>query len=155
MLKILIVEDTPERQEILKRLCKDHAWVLVQTARRAISLLNAYGFDLIWLDYDLAGKEKGEAVAAVIRSGANRRAKVVVHSMNSPGARRILELLPEADLIPLSKITRDNATFKRTRGELARGASLDWRLVFAEPGSGRRTVRPCNKPEEGPLHGRD
>ena len=50
MLKILIVEDQPERQEILKQLCRHHAWVLAHTAARACRLIEAYEFDLIFLD---------------------------------------------------------------------------------------------------------
>ena len=53
-LRILIVEDTPERQEVLTSLCKEHAWIMVHTAPRALKLLEAYDFDLIFLDYDLA-----------------------------------------------------------------------------------------------------
>ena len=34
LLRILIVEDTPTRQEVLTRLCTDHAWILAHTARR-------------------------------------------------------------------------------------------------------------------------
>ncbi len=66
VLRIFIVEDTPARQEVLTRLCKDHAWVLVHSARRAISLVHAYEFDLIFLDYDLAGPGKGDAEAAAL-----------------------------------------------------------------------------------------
>jgi hypothetical protein len=95
-------------------------------------LLEAYTFDLIWLDSDLAGEEKGSTVAAAIISGANRHALVIVHSMNSPAASRIRHLLPDAELIPLSKITSNNETFKRTRDELAKIAAIDWRFVFGE-----------------------
>lgn len=59
VLRILIVEDTRERHELLKSLFREHAWILVHTAARAITLVRAYNFDLISLDYDLAGREKG------------------------------------------------------------------------------------------------
>jgi CheY-like chemotaxis protein len=130
VVRILIVEDTPARQEILTRLCKDHAWVLAPTARRAITLLGSYDFDLVFLDYDLAGPEKGDPVAVALAQGRNRAARVIVHSMNAGGARKISEILPQADLVPLSKMTRNNATFKRLQAELARGANLDWQGVF-------------------------
>jgi hypothetical protein len=60
LLRILIVEDTPERQEWLTGLYRDHAWVLVHTAVRAVRLVNAYDFDLISLDYNLAGPANGD-----------------------------------------------------------------------------------------------
>src|SRR5215472_15565563 len=63
VLRILIVEDTPERQGWLTGLYREHAWVLVHTAARADRLLNAYDFDLISLDYNLAGPDNGAAVA--------------------------------------------------------------------------------------------
>jgi hypothetical protein len=126
------VEDTPARQEALTWLCKDHAWVLVHTARRAISLTQAYEFDLIFLDYDLAGPEKGDTVAAAIALSPNRKARVIVHAMNAAGAQKIQALLPQADLMPLSRMTKDNATFKRLRAQLARGVDIDWRSIFRE-----------------------
>jgi CheY-like chemotaxis protein len=133
-LRILIVEDTPARQEALTWLCKDHAWVLVHTARRAITLAQAFEFDLIFLDYDLAGPDKGDTVAAMIAQSPNREAKVIVHAMNAAGAQKIQALLPQADLVPLSRMTKDNATFKRLRAQLARGADIDWRSIFQGEG---------------------
>jgi CheY-like chemotaxis protein len=132
ILRILIVEDTPERQAILQRLSKDHAWILVNTAARAVRLLESYPFDLIFLDYDLAGEARGDRVAEAIRRSKNARAKVIVHSQSAPGAKRIAAILPQADLVPLSKITRNNATFRRLREEAGRGADVDWGYVFSD-----------------------
>jgi CheY-like chemotaxis protein len=129
-LRILIMEDTPARQEVLTRLCKDHAWVLAHTARRAITLIHAYEFDLIFLDYDLAGPERGDAVAAAIAQSPNLHSKVIVHAMNAAGAKKIQALLPQADLVPLSKITKDNVTFKRLKAQLAKGVDIDWQSIF-------------------------
>lgn len=129
-LRVLIVEDTPDRQKTLVRLYREHAWVLVNTARRAISLLDAYTFDLISLDYDLAGPEKGDLVAAHICNSASAQALVIVHSMNARGAQRIVAELPDAAAVPLSKITRDNGTFNRLRSQLRDGVDVDWQAVF-------------------------
>jgi CheY-like chemotaxis protein len=129
-LRILIVEDTQTRQEALIRLCKDHAWVLVHTGRRAITLIRAYEFDLIFLDYDLAGLEKGDTVAEALAHSPNRETKVIVHAMNAIGAKKIQALLPRADLVPFSRMTKDNATFKRFRDQLAKGVKIDWQSIF-------------------------
>jgi CheY-like chemotaxis protein len=130
VLRILIIEDTPTRQEVLKQLCKDHAWIMAHTARGAISLAQAYEFDLIFLDYDLAGSEKGDAVAATIAQSPNRDVRVIVHAMNAAGAQKIQALLLQADLVPLSKMTKDNATFKQLKAQLAGGADIDWQPIF-------------------------
>jgi hypothetical protein len=99
--------------------------------------LEAYDFDLISLDYDLAGPAKGEEIAAIIPETRNGNARVLIHSMNDVGAKRIMELLPKAEFVPISKITRDNATFKRAREELWRGLDIDWGYIF----SGRREIK--------------
>jgi CheY-like chemotaxis protein len=130
-LRVLIVEDTPERQEWLQGLYREHAWVLVHTAARAVRLLNAYDFDLISLDYNLAGPNNGGAVAEAIAASRNARTPVLVHSMNPRGAGRLGELLPHASCIPVGRIVRTNATVKRVREALRRGVPADWQsLVF-------------------------
>jgi len=129
-LRILIVEDTPERQEILQSLFKDHAWVLVHTTDRAIRLLSVYDFDLISLDFDLSGDKKGDEVAAFISCSRNSKTKVIVHSMNPQGAAKISEFLPNAVHVPLSKMTKTNRAFKRIREELSKGVGINWTFVF-------------------------
>ena len=77
LLRILIIEDTADRQELLQSLYREHAWVRVHTAARAICLLRAYDFDLISLDYNLAGQDTGEAVALALENGRQYRSKKV------------------------------------------------------------------------------
>lgn len=88
-LKILIVEDCRDRQKVLKNLFKDQAWVLVNTAQRAIRLIEVYDFDMIALDYDLDGEDKGDKVAGFIKQSRNAHTKVLVHSMNVQGVEQI------------------------------------------------------------------
>jgi CheY-like chemotaxis protein len=126
ILRILIVEDTPERQEWLTGLYRDHAWVLVHTAARAVQLVNAYEFDLISLDYNLAGPANGDAVAESIAASRNARTPVLVHSMNPRGARRLAELLPHAQCVPAGSLVRTNAVAKRIRETLRGGVPVDW-----------------------------
>jgi len=129
-LKILIVEDSLERQKILKNLYKDHAWILVNTARRAIRLIEVYDFDIITLDYDLDGEDRGDKIADFIKRSRNANSKVLVHSMNVQGVTLIQEHLPDSIAIPFSKIIRDNQTFKRFREEVNKGVDIDWKYVF-------------------------
>ena len=112
ILRILLVEDQVDRQEILKKLCKKHAWVLAHTAQRACRLLQAYDFDLIFLDYDLAGSTKGDEVAKCLVD-LKKAPSLVIHSMSSIGAEKISKIYPSAKWIPISKIIKDNASFKK------------------------------------------
>jgi len=129
-MRILILEDTPERQKILRQLYKDHAWVLVHTAARAITLLAAFQFDVVSLDYNLAGEATGDEVARHIRDGANRQARVVVHSMNPKGRSRISELLPHATILPVASMVTSNKRFKRLRRALEQGPEFDWSFAL-------------------------
>ncbi len=129
-LKVLIVENTPERQTTLKSLFKDHAWVLVNTARRAKTLLDVYDFDLILLDFDLDGPDTVEDIARHIIDSRNAGSKVWIHSMNAQGTEKIKHFLSAATAVPYSKITRDNLTFKQLKAELENGVSVDWACVF-------------------------
>lgn len=129
-MRVLIVEDTPERRQILQNLFRDHAWVATNTARRAKVLLEAFDFDIVCLDYDLAGTEKGDQVATFLKESRNQGAQVVIHSQNRPGAERILDVLPLASLVPISRMIKDNETFKRLRAELRQGSVIDWELVL-------------------------
>jgi CheY-like chemotaxis protein len=130
MLRVLIVEDTPERQEWLTGLYREHAWVLVHTAARAVRLVNAFQFDLISLDYNLAGPDNGDAVAAAIANSPNARTPVLVHSMNPRGAGRLAELLPHAQCVPAGSLVKSNAIAKRIRESLRRGVPADWAALI-------------------------
>jgi CheY-like chemotaxis protein len=129
VLRILIVEDTPERQEWLTGLYKEHAWVLVHTAARAVRLVNAYDFDLISLDYNLAGPDNGSAVAEAISRSRNANTAVLVHSMNPRGAARLAELLPRAVCVPVGSLVKTNAIARRVREALRRGVPADWQAL--------------------------
>lgn len=129
-LKILIIEDSLERQQILKNLYKDHAWILVNTARRAIRLLEVYDFDIISLDYDIDGEERGDKIADFIVRSRNANSKVLVHSMNVQGVAHIQEYLPNSIAVPISKIIRNNQTFKRFREAINKDLDIDWSYVF-------------------------
>jgi DNA-binding NarL/FixJ family response regulator len=103
---------------------------LAHTGRRAITLLNAYDFDVISLDYNLRGELSGADVAEAIADSRNKEARIVVHSMNHRGAERIAQILPQAALFPVSRMARSNQAFKRLRSKLDElGAGFDWRSL--------------------------
>lgn len=127
-LRVLIVEDTEERQQILTSLYRAHAWILVYTGRRALSLLDAYDFDIISLDYNLRGDLTGADVSRAISCSRNKDARIVIHSMNVKGAGQIAKILPQAVHFPVSKMARSNQAFKHLRNKIDElGAAYDWR----------------------------
>ena len=130
VLRVLIVEDTPERQKFLQSLFREHAWVQVHTAARAARLVNAFEFDLIALDYDLAGPQKGVEVAKAISTSRNANTPVLVHAMNSVGALKISEILPHAVLVPIASLMKSNAVVKRIRRALRKGVPSDWQKLL-------------------------
>jgi CheY-like chemotaxis protein len=127
VLRVLIVEDTKERQEILVSLYKNHAWILVNTAARAIRMLQAYQFDIVSLDYNLDGELTGKAVAEAIPQSQNQNTRLIVHSMNPKGVTKIAELLPSAICYPVYRMTRTNQIFKTIRSRIdLLGADYGW-----------------------------
>jgi CheY-like chemotaxis protein len=129
-LRVLLVENTPKRQEILRSLYQDHGWVMAPTAARAIRLLETYHFDLVSLDFKLAGAEQGEDLASFISRSLNGKTKVIVHSTDGKKADLIFARIPQADIVPLSRIKKSHAVLGRFRQELSRGADIDWDFVF-------------------------
>jgi|SRR5260221_1446260 len=127
LLRVLIVEDTEERQKVLTNLYRAHAWVLVNTALRAIAMVKAYEFDIISLDYNLRGDLDGNEVANAILHSQNSKARVVIHSMNPRGANELSQILPSAVQYPVSKMIRSNKVFKHLKDEIDRlGISFSW-----------------------------
>ena len=125
ILRVLIVEDTPERQKILTELFRDHAWILVNTAARAIRLLKVYEFDVVSLDYNIGGELLGLAVARHIRN-ERIQTRVIIHSMNPQGRKQMLTVLPEAVELPVASMVKTNKRFKILREELKKGKDFNW-----------------------------
>ena len=126
-LRVLIIEDTEERQKILTSLYRSHAWILVHTGHRAVNLLNAYDFDIVSLDYNLAGEINGAEVARILSQSHNQNARIIIHSLNPKGVEQILKIIPHAISYPVSKMVRSNQKFKYLRSKIDElGAAFDW-----------------------------
>ncbi|MGB3695590.1 MAG: cyclic-phosphate processing receiver domain-containing protein [Spirulinaceae cyanobacterium] len=127
LLRVLLIEDTQERQKILTSLYRNHAWILVKTGHRAIKLINAYDFDIISIDYNIGGELNGADVALALKDSRNRNSRMIVHSLNPKGAKSILTILPQAIYYPVSKMVRSNQKFKYLRQKIEElGVDYNW-----------------------------
>ena len=104
-LKILILEDSPERIRIFKeKLSKKHDIYFFNQVEEAKRAIESQGpFDVIFLDHDLdhqiyvdSDEENTGYQLAKYIANKNISAKVIIHTMNTIGADRMLEVLPDA-----------------------------------------------------------
>lgn len=100
-MQILILEDDPNRHELFKRKLIGHGLTIAETAAQAIVMLQAYQFDLIFLDHDLGGetfvsennKNTGSEVVRWMLENCITKAPIVIHSMNDPAASSMMNKL--------------------------------------------------------------
>ena len=124
-MKILIVEDTPDRQELLRRLLAGHDIVVVDSAEAAVGKLRGTAFDLVFLDYDLAGEGTGGDVASFLTT-VDAAPEVVVHSMNPEGVAAIRAVLPDAHPVPIDRLHPRTALYSRLRAGFAAHQPIGW-----------------------------
>lgn len=107
MVKILILEDCPERMQIFNMtLAGRHEIVHMETAASCIACLDSTTFDAIFLDHDLGGQQMvdtkdtntgSEVVRHLIRGmGAWCGIPIIIHSGNSVAAKRMYDDLLNA-----------------------------------------------------------
>ena len=128
-LRVLIIEDTEDRQKILTSLYRSHGWILVKTGERAIKLLDLYDFDIVSIDYNLPSKINGATVAKHLSISRNQNAQIIIHSMNPRGAETIAKILPNAIRYPVLKMVRSNRTFTLIRSKIdSLGTCFDFEI---------------------------
>lgn len=108
-MKILILEDDPNRQEKFRKIIQNRGWglTMVDTAEAAIRELKKEEFDMIFLDHDLGGevyvssdhRNTGAEVARFLNKNPVK-CSVVIHSLNVPGATVMAKLIPGSHRIP-------------------------------------------------------
>jgi len=108
-MRILILEDSPERQEkFYDALDGNTSLYFATNAWDAITLLDSVLFDLAFLDHDLGEVDflretdnTGYTVAKWLQAHPDRMPKrVIIHSLNPVGAQRMAQCLPKAELLP-------------------------------------------------------
>lgn len=116
-LKILILEDDPNRIEIFKTKLKGHNLFFFDEANDAIlamqssvQLIGDNPWDIIFLDHDLGGQvfvpsshqNTGYTVAKHMKENDVKVKQIIIHSMNPAGAQNIKSQLPKATIMPFS-----------------------------------------------------
>jgi len=103
-MKILILEDDGGRVNNFIELLHTHDLAIIENSYEAVSLLEANVYDIILLDHDLGnGNGSGGIVSSFLRlnqDNPNYRAKILIHSWNSPASIQMLKDLPAAVWAP-------------------------------------------------------
>ena len=107
-MKILILEDDPERVKKFRQQLIGNEVTVVDQAPACIEHLRNSTFDLLFLDHDLGGKVyvpsgpgTGYEVACWLHNNLDRRSRlIIVHSLSSFGAENICKVLPRAVRLP-------------------------------------------------------
>ena len=106
--KVFILDDDEYRLFEFRQIHEGSNVVTVKTAQEAIDILSKdIDYDLISLDHDLGGEvycsseleNSGYRVAKYL-SGKDVKCKIVIHSWNPAGAKRMHDLLPNSIMIP-------------------------------------------------------
>ena len=80
-MRILVVDDSSNRQELLGKVYSQHSVTISSTADEAVKHLKRDQYDVIHLDYDLDKNGNGQDVARFI-AGVAHNPLVLVHSEN-------------------------------------------------------------------------
>ena len=103
-MRILVLEDNPDRMRAFNQNLIGHVVEIVTHARPCMEKLQNEKWDFLFLDHDLngqvyvpSGPDTGWEVAQWLRDNPEKKPyKIQIQSMNSDGAIKMLELLPEA-----------------------------------------------------------
>jgi CheY-like chemotaxis protein len=111
-MKILILEDNPERHKIFKKFYVEHELCIVETSTEAIEILQTHIFDAIFLDHDLGGQQMVESgpntgyeVAKWLEENPEHScSNIIIHSLNPVGRDKMKAAIPYARIVPFSSI---------------------------------------------------
>jgi len=107
-MKILVLDDNETRLRLFRQKFIGHEILCVRTVKEAIKTLKKEGFDAVFLDHDLGGKENvasgpetGYEVAYWLSKHPEKKPpQIVIHSFNTVGSRNMHALIPEATIAP-------------------------------------------------------
>ena len=112
-MKVLILDDMPDRIGMFALKFVNHDITIVNTAPNCIEMLNSFQWDAVFLDHDLGGEvycksdeNSGYAVAKFMEeAGIDKQPKhIILHSLNPAGVKNMQYALPRAKTIPFAWI---------------------------------------------------
>ncbi len=129
-LRVFLLDDDTLRHEWFAKQFRGEGLDVAESAARAVELLSANHYDLIFLDHDLlpehyknqqeADDERtGYAVASWLAAHAGRHsvANIIVHTRNADGAWRMVSLMRDAGLtaehVPFPYLSQKIKTYWR------------------------------------------
>ena len=127
LMKILLLEDNPNRITYFQNALKGHSVEVCRHAKAAKKALRKHQFDLIFLDHDLQGipadpdsDNCGSAVARTIVDHHIAYRAIILHTENDLGRDSMDAILPDAFIFPYSKIRKMGlrAVLKIVMGDL-------------------------------------
>ena len=118
MFNILLVEDSPDRQDVLKNLYKFHQTEIAQNCNDTLYMLKVKTYDIVHLDYDLDAESTSEMVAHYLKK-QSLKCIVIIHSENPDGVEKLQKILPRSFVIPFSHFASKNPFSNQMKSLLA------------------------------------
>jgi CheY-like chemotaxis protein len=111
-MRVLILEDSPERIKVFQKQLKDHDLYFFDNVRDAIRAIEFIGeFEFFFIDHDLDNKvfvssqeeNTGYQFAKYLKEKGIVK-DTVIHSMNPVGSQNIKAILPWAQIVPFPSL---------------------------------------------------
>lgn len=107
-LRILILEDDPNRVKKFTQALIDHEVSVTDSSKVCIELLKTKKFDVLMLDHDLggevyvkSGENTGYEVACFLEENPDKQpTQIFIHSLNGVGAQKMNAAIPKARHVP-------------------------------------------------------
>ena len=107
-MKILVLEDNLERQQQFRNNLIGHNVTITDSSKMAIEKLTNEKWEILFCDHDLgnqvnvtSGDNTGYEVAKCLENNKQHMpTNIIVHSLNTVGAKNIIAALPNAVHIP-------------------------------------------------------
>ena len=107
-MKILVLEDDPQRHKVFKRNLIGSEYKIVETAEDCIACLKESSWSVLFLDHDLGGKQMVESgpgtgyeVAEWISKNPDQGPnEIVLHTFNPSGAKNMQRVLGDVPWLP-------------------------------------------------------
>jgi CheY-like chemotaxis protein len=142
--RILVIDDESRRQQFFADIFKGLQVDYASNTYKALESLKTHEYDLICLDYDLGLNTKGLEVAEkLVSENICPKAKILVHSMNNEGRKKLTDQLGkrELEIYPFEDIVK-NLGEKYAKNSSTSGASESNQPNETEGRAGELPIQP-------------